>query len=438
VAEFVISDTHQLRAQASITRTVDISTLTSGDYYLWISVEDGNTGPIKAYARNDSDDIVPITVDHSGTFSMTWTPVMTYSVITDTRELYTLWDAFPHPDVDGYVLYAGTTPLSPTIAGVQVAESIETDELGEPVGDPYVIASLGALEPGTYYLMLEAVDEESGQRVRSEEVMVTIPAGTYELTAPQSSYATDAGTQLEIPISLSISEPLYYPKVSLIVEDGDVPPGFLVYFEDDYVSDTFLDVYSDTVNLVVSVADSVADGTYSIAVVGYNNDTEARIDLDIVVGIRSIYLPLISNDSVTAPDLVVEAINVTADNVEITIRNQGSRTVNNAFWVDLYIDPTTPPISANQIWPQLSEEGLVWGIPANTGLAPGNSIRFDLNHDYFASEHSRFSGMFTNGMEIYAQVDSLDADTITGNVLENHEILDNPYNNISQTTVVLP
>jgi len=46
-----------------------------------------------------------------------------------------------------------------------------------------------------------------------------------------------------------------------------------------------------------------------------------------------------------------------------------------------------------------------------------------------------FSGIFTAGMEIYVQVDSANTVRPSGGVIETHEILNGPYNNIAHITV---
>lgn len=151
------------------------------------------------------------------------------------------------------------------------------------------------------------------------------------------------------------------------------------------------------------------------------------------------YLPIIrSPDVLIAPDLIVQEIIVTAANVQIVIANQGTGAVVDGFWVDLYINPDPAPTQVNQTWDQLCAEGLVWGVTDTAVLTPGGTLTLTLNDSSFTPELSNFSGTFTNGMEIYVQVDSASQARDSGGVLEIHEILNQPYNNIASVVVVLP
>src|SRR5690606_20791074 len=77
---------------------------------------------------------------------------------------------------------------------------------------------------------------------------------------------------------------------------------------------------------------------------------------------RYIHLPLIVKSWASAADLVVERIDVSAENVQVVVRNRGNAPAVSEFWVDVYIDPSPPPTQVNQTWDQLGDEGLVWGV----------------------------------------------------------------------------
>ncbi|MCP4361103.1 MAG: tandem-95 repeat protein, partial [Chloroflexi bacterium] len=170
----------------------------------------------------------------------------------------------------------------------------------------------------------------------------------------------------------------------------------------------------------------VSDGVYT--------DTAV---ITITVAQNIIFLPVIQNTNaiMTAPDLIVEDIQVTADNVQITITNVGNGDVTSAFWIDLYINPNPAPTAVNQLWNYLGTEGLVWGVIDVSSLTAGGSLVLDMKHPSYRPGNSQFNGFFSVGMEIYVQVDSAAADTDYGGVLESHEIQGDPYNNISHLTV---
>jgi hypothetical protein len=145
-----------------------------------------------------------------------------------------------------------------------------------------------------------------------------------------------------------------------------------------------------------------------------------------------LYLPLFSNP-ITGPDLIVESIRATRNNVRVTIRNQGNVAVQNGFFVDVYINPSPAPTRVNQTWLDLADQGMVWGVQGNAlqALVPGSSITLEYRDPYYLEIYSVFSGSLSPGTPIYAQVDSFnDPDTGYGTVLESHERIGGPYNNI--------
>lgn len=152
-----------------------------------------------------------------------------------------------------------------------------------------------------------------------------------------------------------------------------------------------------------------------------------------------VFLPLAMRNYVQAPDLIVESVTVldggatgVAGDVEVVIKNVGNGAVTDEFWVDLYVDPHTPPTAVNQTWEMLGDEGLVWGVLADAlPLYPGDSLTLTLAGPYFAADFSHVHWPLPADVPIYAQVDSSDTATTTGAVLEMHELSGAPYNNIS-------
>jgi len=103
--------------------------------------------------------------------------------------------------------------------------------------------------------------------------------------------------------------------------------------------------------------------------------------------------------------MVVQSVMATSDGVQVVIANQGAAPV---------------PTGVNQIWPDLADEGLVWGVTAAAlPLAPGDVLTLTVGDGYYVPE--------------YSQADSASTDTTYGAVLENHEITGGAYNNISST-----
>ncbi len=195
-----------------------------------------------------------------------------------------------------------------------------------------------------------------------------------------------------------------------------------------------------------TVANVMADFTNSATVTGTPPAGADVTDTDIALVhvaptltpmVSTIYLPTIINSRapyVQAPDLVVEHIIATSNGVYVVIKNQGDAPVlsSEAFWVDLYVNPDPVPTSVNQTWGSLCHEGLVWGVVATAlPLEPGDALVLTIGDAYYWPEHSNFSGSLPAGTPIYVQVDSANANTTYGAVLESHEIVGGPYNNIS-------
>jgi uncharacterized repeat protein (TIGR01451 family) len=156
---------------------------------------------------------------------------------------------------------------------------------------------------------------------------------------------------------------------------------------------------------------------------------------------RRLFLPLIVKGSVAAPDLVVDDIIATSNAVTVTIRNQGNASVpDNAayeFWVDLYVNPSHVP-GYNETCQTMGCEGAAWGVtssatalPTLLPIAPGEVVTLTTGGDYYWPSKETINWPLTPGDAVYAQVDSSNAATSYGTVLENHEIAGGPYNNVS-------
>src|SRR5262249_23983163 len=150
------------------------------------------------------------------------------------------------------------------------------------------------------------------------------------------------------------------------------------------------------------------------------------------VGPRRLFLPLlIQAAGPPLPDLVVESISSAGGKVSVTIRNDGSVPVVDAFWIDLYIAPTTVPTRANQLWSDVGSRGATWGVIDHAlPIAPGARLTVSLGDSYYRPLLSNPGGPIAAGTPLYAQVDSFNANSANGAVLESHERDGGAYNNI--------
>ncbi len=149
----------------------------------------------------------------------------------------------------------------------------------------------------------------------------------------------------------------------------------------------------------------------------------------------TVFIPLVMNNYVSAPDLVVTNVQASSALIEVVIENQGTQATSSGFWVDFYIDPNPAPTHENQLWFDLADEGIVWGV--NVTIQPGESLTLRYStapgapNLYYSAINSRYGGSLPAGTLVYAQVDSAHLSTNFGGVLETHEILGGPYNNVS-------
>jgi len=147
-----------------------------------------------------------------------------------------------------------------------------------------------------------------------------------------------------------------------------------------------------------------------------------------------VYLPLLLRNYATGPDLVVDSIVATSDNVQVVIMNQGDEAVLDSFWIQAYIAPDPIPTGVNQMWYDgYSDYGLTWGVTVSAlpQLGAGGSMTLTLGDAYFVgTPYSEFLSPLPPGTPVYVQVDAIDFATDYGAVKEDHEKRGGDYNNI--------
>ncbi len=159
-----------------------------------------------------------------------------------------------------------------------------------------------------------------------------------------------------------------------------------------------------------------------------------QADLDLLDRLIAMNVPCAG---VTAlPDLIVQDILVTPSRVEVTVKNQGTGPVaaGHEFRVDLYVDPTAAPTQPNQAWTDLSDEGVVWIAGGDAlPLQPGQTLVLTMGGAHYRRDLSKFTGSVAVGTPVYAQVDSVNVQTVYGAVLESHEVETAAYNNVADS-----
>lgn len=141
------------------------------------------------------------------------------------------------------------------------------------------------------------------------------------------------------------------------------------------------------------------------------------------------------------PDLAVSNISITPEGARVTIENVGDSPLlpGQDFYTDVYLCPVSPPTAVNQIWQDVGDAGLVWGIDTRgLTLLPGGQLVLKNHGVHFDTSLSEYPTVLPAGCRVYAQVDSANTNTEFGAILEADEIGSAVYNNITSVTLSAP
>jgi len=255
-----------------------------------------------------------------------------------------------------------------------------------------------------------------------DEVVVTVTSNLHPIADAGNDQSVTTGATVTLDGSASSDPDGHTPLTYSWTQSG----GTMVSFNATLSRTTFTaPPAADVLTFTLTVTDSH----------GLADDTPDEVVITVSEVITHYaYLPLLARNYIAAPDLVVQSVTATGDSVQVVIENQGSTPVTDEFWVDVYVNPSPAPTGVNQLWPDLADEGLVWGVKAAAlPLAPGDVLTLTVGDAYYVPEHSQVAWPLAEGTPVYAQVDSWNAVTTYGAVLENHEITGGVYNNISST-----
>lgn len=135
------------------------------------------------------------------------------------------------------------------------------------------------------------------------------------------------------------------------------------------------------------------------------------------VGNIRTFLPIVLHPKL--PDLVVQMTVSTGviiwqepAEIQLVVTNQGTAPTT-PFWVDLYLNPKTPPAEANIPWNETCTMDPCYGVAwfVEEPLQPGQSITLRTNAASYVRENSRWVGFLPRGTtDVYAYVDSWNRD----------------------------
>jgi hypothetical protein len=176
------------------TTTVSLNQLTSGAYHIWVEADDGANPPVRVYAPD------PIQVAQGGSWAAAWTASV---VVTPTYRALTFdWAPHPHPDVDGYRVRFGQSPISLT----QVITTGGSTEW-----------TAQSLDPGRdYYLAIDAYDEGTGRSSLSQVVSGAAGVAPFALSVPPAIPGIIGGQQATVVVTVTAGADPYPDAVGLL------------------------------------------------------------------------------------------------------------------------------------------------------------------------------------------------------------------------------
>jgi hypothetical protein len=320
--EYEVNNLSELGGQL-VTKQLNLDTLPSGTYHIWVRADDGVNPPISTYAEAPGaaiagtpsiygtnavwvakDSFNPlasvsraaaIVIDHNDDWPTEWDAAITTSFEPETESLYIEWEAQTHPDTDVYRLLIGETPRNPTQVITAGGSIQELDASGVATGAEVGFVTLQDIRPGrTYYLSIEGVDEDTERTVRSQEVTFTVDPGSFSIVSARRTVTIPPGNTARVPVTLNVEETLFYPNIWLSTNLGRTPPGLTARFVGDLDGLTTINPADPTHQLEISVDGSVPRGTYPITITGYSGAADEQLTIQVVVGDVAIYLPLMS------------------------------------------------------------------------------------------------------------------------------------------------
>ena len=153
----------------------------------------------------------------------------------------------------------------------------------------------------------------------------------------------------------------------------------------------------------------------------------------------AVYLPIIMKNQISLPNLVTSISVNNASNppvVTVIVTNNGNAAVTEGFWVDLYVDPSTPPnnlTGRDRRWQQVSTVGMAW--PVSTSLAAnGGSVTLRTTGG-FDSDQTNWVPLSAGTHNFYTFADSFDDNDPQGDIYVEVQESNEDDNQSSQTGV---
>ncbi len=237
--------------------TLDLSSLKSGIYNLWLEVNDGQNPPSRKYFPNTVSVLHP--------WQPTWTST---SVITPGYgSLDVAWDTHPNPDVDGYEIHVRSQ-------NDQFDEDLSIVDVGD--AESQTVTGLNAGE--AYDVMIVGYDSGTGRTSEASFSSATPLVAPFSISANPTTLTLDAGVAgtSNLTVASSINP---YPE-QVFIEVAELPEGFAAHITTPVLTPTLAGVQS---SVVLTPAASLLGGTYTVTLVALSNGTERYLNLPVTV-----------------------------------------------------------------------------------------------------------------------------------------------------------
>jgi PKD repeat protein len=299
------------------------------------------------------------------------------------------------------------------------------------------------LAPSLMFVFFNVVLAGSSVSTRqANEIAVQTRLKPWVGRAPPGQSPLNDGPITGLSITHSLPAYVNLPIYFTATITGGTPPSFY-YVWSFGDGGSFDEISNNRVSLVSYTY--TATSTYTVVVTAsdfFGGFATESISLTVVVRPpKYVYLPVVSKDFGLLPDLVCNDLSIDPPDptsgqvvlITVQMQNQGKLEAD-GFWVDLYINPTTPPAPGNLFpWQDVCDpsfcQGMAWRI-SNTPLSPGTSrnlisINGNYHPDGYDPANSNWTGSLPAGTyDLYAYVDSIDNPVLKntdGAVLESDE-----------------
>ncbi|MBN1486472.1 MAG: hypothetical protein JW981_02445, partial [Anaerolineae bacterium] len=263
---------------------LDLSHLPSDTYYFWIKLDDGETTPAKLYlTKTGYGDPMTITLDHSASFTTSWTTTITPLIDSRAGDVWLTWSPAPHPDVETYTLaLESTSPLTTSLAITR-----ETEFIASYGTTP--TALLDNLDPGTLYTLTIAADAGLGTLSWTPPYTFVMPQPDFIISTTQK-VTVAAGNQVIVPLELIIAEDLPY-SIAFDIDAAATPDGFDITISPEQVTTPG----ETTAYAKLSPLPTMYTGDYAVPIVARSGNLKREVWLHVVVTPfeANTYLPVV-------------------------------------------------------------------------------------------------------------------------------------------------